>query len=325
VALGAIKLGILLQCYRIFSSKMRKIAVIVMVVSGMWATGLILVSIFTCHPIPAFWDQTITPDYCIPNLPQWYINAAGNIATDLVIFALPIPVLWKLQLPRGQRLSLVAVFGLGFFTCTISLIRLAFLNLNADPFYDNVAAALWSSSEMYCGIVASCLPVLRPMLWRFMPETIRTAMTAGGKSQDPSAGYHRTYDSNKRSKGLRSYVLSIKGEENKPNPGLSSSERRNSSAEELTRPTDAEFEMVTSPGGTTRQYHNNDLPIQAVGGGDKRKSEGNANRDENIGLRQGTYTKVHANNGQANWDTQPTTAGIKVQTDVVMISDKPTR
>jgi hypothetical protein len=38
----------------------------------------------------------------------------GNIATDLVIFALPIPVLWKLQLPNSQRYSLIAVFGFGF-------------------------------------------------------------------------------------------------------------------------------------------------------------------------------------------------------------------
>ncbi len=103
VGLGAIKISILLQYYRIFASRMRRVTVAAMAVVGAWSVALVLISIFTCHPIAAFWDKTIAGGTCIPSLPQWYINAAGNIATDLFIFALPIPVLWRLQLPRSQR------------------------------------------------------------------------------------------------------------------------------------------------------------------------------------------------------------------------------
>lgn len=70
-------------------------------------------SVFDCRPIEGFWKLNI-PSVCVPSLPMWYVNAAGNIATDVIIFALPIPVVWKLQMPRTQRLSLVGVFCLGF-------------------------------------------------------------------------------------------------------------------------------------------------------------------------------------------------------------------
>lgn len=42
------------------------------------------------------------------------MNAAGNILTDLIIFSLPIPFVWKLNMPCSQRLSLLCVFCLGF-------------------------------------------------------------------------------------------------------------------------------------------------------------------------------------------------------------------
>jgi hypothetical protein len=49
----------------------------------------------------------------LPTPGFWYVNAGGNIITDVIIFALPIVPVWKLHLPLSQRLTLVAVFGLG--------------------------------------------------------------------------------------------------------------------------------------------------------------------------------------------------------------------
>lgn len=36
-----------------------------------------------------------------------------NIATDIAIGLLPLPVLKQLQLPKRQRIALMVVFGLG--------------------------------------------------------------------------------------------------------------------------------------------------------------------------------------------------------------------
>lgn len=42
-----------------------------------------------------------------------FTNAGINIVTDIATAALPIPVLKSLQLPKRQKVALMAVFGLG--------------------------------------------------------------------------------------------------------------------------------------------------------------------------------------------------------------------
>ncbi|CAK7199989.1 hypothetical protein SEUCBS139899_002677 [Sporothrix eucalyptigena] len=170
--LGTVKTAILLQYLRVFAVKMRKITLVALVLIGLWSTALVLVSVLACRPIRGFWDKSVDAS-CVPDLPQWYVNAAGNIATDIIIFTLPIPVLWRLNLPRSQRLSLIGIFCLGFFTCTISVIRITFLNLNGDDTYANVAAACWSIGELCCAIVCSSLPTLRPVFFHLLPGPLR--------------------------------------------------------------------------------------------------------------------------------------------------------
>jgi hypothetical protein len=109
-----IKLAFLFQYYRVLAvQNMRVVYIVAMVVVGGWALSQVLVGIFICTPVHGFWDATANAK-CIPNIPQWYINAAGNIITDVAVFALPLPALWKLQMPKQQRHLLVGIFSLGF-------------------------------------------------------------------------------------------------------------------------------------------------------------------------------------------------------------------
>ncbi len=114
-SLTATKLTFLLQYYRILGTgQMRKVIIIAFVLVALWSVSQLLVVVFTCTPIHKFWLSD-TPGTCIPNLPFWYINAGGNIVTDVVVFLLPLPALGRLNLRRGQKLGLIAVFCLGFF------------------------------------------------------------------------------------------------------------------------------------------------------------------------------------------------------------------
>lgn len=223
--LGTVKTAILLQYLRVFAVKMRKITLVALVLIGLWSTALVLVSVFACRPIRAFWDKSVTNPHCVADLPQWYVNAAGNIATDILIFALPIPVLWRLNLPRSQRLSLIGIFGLGFFTCTISVIRITFLNLNGDDTYANVAAACWSIGELCCAIVCSSLPTLRPVFFHLLPGPLRhhynnpgsnnnhnghnNSTTRGNGGNNPNM--YRTSSHHRQSAYLNAYANSLGG------------------------------------------------------------------------------------------------------------------
>lgn len=96
---------------------MRKAVIVAFVIVGLWSVSQLLVVIFTCSPIEKFWNSDL-PGTCIPNLPFWYINAAGNIVTDIIVFLLPLPSLTRLNLRKGQKLGLIGVFSLGFFVRT---------------------------------------------------------------------------------------------------------------------------------------------------------------------------------------------------------------
>ncbi|XXG94295.1 hypothetical protein Hte_000549 [Hypoxylon texense] len=140
-----------------------------MVIIGSWSLSQVIISIFICDPIAGFWEKSIDPR-CIANYPQWYINAAGNIATDLAIFVIPLPVLVHLHLPKAQRFVLIGIFSLGFFTCAISVIRIKYLQQGGDFSYENVEGSAWSVAEICSGVTCACLPTLRPLVSKWIPS-----------------------------------------------------------------------------------------------------------------------------------------------------------
>ena len=114
VSLGAIKTTLLCQYYRAFAiNKMRTVLLVAIVFVSAWSISQIFLNIFICTPIAAFWDRAIEGK-CIPSNPTWYITAAANIATDIMIIVLPFPVVIKLNLARRQRFVLLGVFCVGF-------------------------------------------------------------------------------------------------------------------------------------------------------------------------------------------------------------------
>ncbi len=123
----ATKITFLLQYYRVLAvRKMQTIVMLALVSVTLWSLAQLLVVIFTCSPIDRFWDQEL-PGTCIPNLPFWYINAGGNIVTDVIIFVLPLPVMTSLNLRATQKLMLIGIFSLGFFVSAPTYLPLPFL------------------------------------------------------------------------------------------------------------------------------------------------------------------------------------------------------
>ena len=113
-ALVAVKICFLLHYLRIFPlGIVRKFCFVLLALIAAWGLLQLLLFIFQCRPVSGFWDKTGDP-VCLPLAPQWYIHAAGNIATDIAIIALPLPVLNTLHLPFYEKLLVLGVFSLGF-------------------------------------------------------------------------------------------------------------------------------------------------------------------------------------------------------------------
>lgn len=195
-ALFTIKMTFLLQYYRVFAvQNLRRVFIAAILLVGGWSLSQVLVGIFICTPIRGFWDPTV-PSHCITNLPQWYANAAGNIFTDLLVLLMPFPLLKRLQLPGHQKLLLFAIFGLGFFTVSISVLRIKYLKLFEDYTWENVESSAWSIGELCSGITCACLPTLRPFMKAHIPSLDTQRTNNGYANHDeesiaPAAAAHK--------------------------------------------------------------------------------------------------------------------------------------
>lgn len=123
----------------------------------------------------------------LTDLMSRFANTILNIVTDIATTVLPLPVLRSLQLPKRQKILLMLVFGLGFTTCIISILRLHSLYVvsrTTDLSWDNPMPAIWSSTELNVAILCSCLPTLKGLISRVFPNLLSTGHT-GTRSSRP--------------------------------------------------------------------------------------------------------------------------------------------
>ncbi|KAL1848500.1 hypothetical protein Daus18300_013601 [Diaporthe australafricana] len=180
VATCVVKISILLQYRRIFTGKvMQKLTMATLIFEGAWAITLSILLPLVCHPVANFWDPTVEGS-CLNQLAIWYVMASINLVSDFVIFSMPLPVIKNLQLPKKQKIMLMGVFCLGFLTCIISVYRMKTLKVAAestDPSWDNTDAAVWSFIELSIGVLAACLPTLRPLFALILPRLFKSTLS----------------------------------------------------------------------------------------------------------------------------------------------------
>ena len=114
LGLTLVKHSILCQYLRFFVERRYRRAAWFLI--GFVAVGCVafdLTSAFSCSPVAAFWDKSIVHGHCVDLHAFWVSFTVCNIITDIVVWVLPMPVLYNLQLPKKQKVSLIAVFALG--------------------------------------------------------------------------------------------------------------------------------------------------------------------------------------------------------------------
>ncbi|KAF5972974.1 integral membrane protein [Fusarium bulbicola] len=164
-ALFAIKLTFLIHYYRIMSiSNMRWLYLGALGFIILWGTYQGIGVFLFCIPIQSFWDSGVKGRCLLAQPTMWLVSGIVNIVTDFAIIVMPLPIVWKLQLPRPQKIYLTGIFGLGTLTLAIALLRVQWLDPVADITWWNVTAASWSMAEIVSGITCACLPTFKPLL-----------------------------------------------------------------------------------------------------------------------------------------------------------------
>ena len=113
VTIGTIKISTLLLFARIFPSRnFTRILWAVGLFISTYSTIMILLLIFQCKPIKGYWNSDPEAD-CISNAKVFIAMASLNTITDFLVLSLPLPLLWKLQMPRGMKLQVMGIFSVG--------------------------------------------------------------------------------------------------------------------------------------------------------------------------------------------------------------------
>jgi len=78
-----------------------------------------LLLFLTCRPISAFW-HLVDPIWalshkftCTDEAAEILVAATISILQDIIAFALPVMLVWNLQLPQRQKVAVMGIFGVG--------------------------------------------------------------------------------------------------------------------------------------------------------------------------------------------------------------------
>lgn len=74
-----------------------------------------IAGVFQCNPIARAWNGDI-PGTCFNQPALFFANGGLNIAEDLILYFLPIHILWNMNLPLRQRIALIGIFVIGGLT-----------------------------------------------------------------------------------------------------------------------------------------------------------------------------------------------------------------
>lgn len=89
------------------------------------------------------WMYKVPPVKCIDTFAAVYVAAGLSIIHDVIILAMPIPILWSLNLAWQKKVNLSVMFSVGSFVILCSLLRLPSLRKlkgSTDPSCESYSA-----------------------------------------------------------------------------------------------------------------------------------------------------------------------------------------
>ncbi|KAL7778662.1 hypothetical protein CFE70_008163 [Pyrenophora teres f. teres 0-1] len=158
---------------------------------GIFTIGSTFPILFQCTPVRAGWDYKLRPpmgSQIFKNIGVF--NSTINIATDLIFALLPIPMVWKLQVTLQTRIGLAIILGLGLFASAVAIYKTP-MQYHFFKTTDWSGAGawyyIWQEVEMYVGILAACLPTLKPLFTNFFGQ-MRSLATRGRSNSSNAIG-----------------------------------------------------------------------------------------------------------------------------------------
>ena len=66
-----------------------------------------------CHPRRKIWQPWLPEGHCFTYDTWNMASGVFNVVSDVTVLILPMPCLWKLQLPFKKKLTTIGIFAMG--------------------------------------------------------------------------------------------------------------------------------------------------------------------------------------------------------------------
>jgi hypothetical protein len=136
----------------------------------------IFVTLFQCHPISKMWEgpeDNNVPGRCLNMNDFNYFNSSFMLATDLILYAMPLVFTWKLHVSRPQRIAVNLLFALGGLVLAASGTRVYFVHVQAirpDFSYRFAMTMMCAVIENHLAIIVACAPSIKVILLHMFPS-----------------------------------------------------------------------------------------------------------------------------------------------------------
>ncbi|KAF2468051.1 uncharacterized protein BDR25DRAFT_57167 [Lindgomyces ingoldianus] len=115
-----------------------------------------------CRPFSQYFAVPPRSSQCSAATNHLITNAVFNISSDLMIIAIPMPLLFKVKLPKKNKTILFGVFLIGTFTIIAAVLNKYYSFTH--PF--GTQWTIWYLRESYTAILCANLPLTWPVLQR---------------------------------------------------------------------------------------------------------------------------------------------------------------
>ncbi|ORY63854.1 uncharacterized protein BCR38DRAFT_514449 [Pseudomassariella vexata] len=138
------------------------------IVSCISLVGCVVLIYARCSPVSRGWDKEVAGTCMDMRIVVNYSIMAGAISAfvDLYLAVYPTVVLYRLQINRKKKIVLSFALGVGFVSAIMATYKTTRLPsiMSADFTYGTSDLVICTCIEGSTVIIASCIPVLRPLL-----------------------------------------------------------------------------------------------------------------------------------------------------------------
>ena len=147
VILGLLKSSICILLARIFFVRPFQVAVrVVMGICIAW-TVMSILTFFICTPLSSNWAPQRPGGHCGNQKAAYVAVGVVNVTTDMMILCLPVPMVWRLQIPTANKAALSGLFGIGILWVCVFLASSSLFPLVSSS--SHLAVVLFSSDAIH--------------------------------------------------------------------------------------------------------------------------------------------------------------------------------